>query len=63
MYKAIKENFKGINQRQLAKKVGIAHEVLNRIINNKQLTTYSTAFCIAKNIDSEKEAVDYFVKN
>lgn len=63
MYKAIKENFKGINQRKLAKKVNISFETLNRIINNKQMTTFSTAFCIVKSIDESKKIEDFFIKN
>ena len=36
MYKAITERFSNINQSEVARKVGIAAETINRIINSKQ---------------------------
>ena len=62
MYKANKEKFSLINQRALARNVGMSVEAINRIINGKQLTTKTTAYCIAKSIHPEAEIEDYFEK-
>lgn len=51
-----------INQRQLAEKVGIAFETLNRILNKKQLCSKMMAYCICKAIDENSEIEDYFEK-
>ena len=62
MYKANKEKFALINQRALARTVGMSFEAINRIINGKQLTSKTTAYCIVKSIHSEAEIQDYFEK-
>lgn len=62
MYYAIKEKFKLINQRKLAEQIGISYEAMNRIINGKQKTTKTTAYCIVKSIHQEAEIEQYFVK-
>ena len=62
MYKAIKESFNVINQRQVAKIVGITEATMSRIVNGKQTTSKTTAFCIAKAIHSKLEIEDYFTK-
>lgn len=63
MYIAIKEKFTDdINQREIAEKVGITEFTLSRIINEKQATQKTTAYCIAKAIDSNAEIKDYFVR-
>ena len=62
MYIAKTEQFKNIKQREIAKKVGITEETLSRVINQKQATTKTTAFCIVKMIDSNAEIEDYFKK-
>ena len=62
MYTAIKEKFILINQRQLAKEVGMTYEALNRIINGKQTTKKATAYCIVKSIHPEAEIDEYFVE-
>jgi plasmid maintenance system antidote protein VapI len=55
----IKDN---INQRQLAEKVGIAFETLNRILNKKQACSKMMAYCICKAINENSEINDYFEK-
>ena len=62
MYKANKEKFALINQRALARTVGMSFEAINRIINGKQLTSKTTASCIVKSIHPEAEIEDYFEK-
>ena len=62
MYKANKEKFALINQRALARTVGMSFEAINRIINGKQLTSKTTAYCIVKSIHPEAEIDDYFKK-
>lgn len=63
MYKAIKEKFNSIKQKDIAKQVGITEETLSRIINGKQATQKTTAYCIVKAIDSNAEIEEYFVRN
>lgn len=60
MYKAIKEKFAIINQREVAKKVGINECVLSRIINGHQTTKKTTAYCIVKAISQNAEIEEYF---
>jgi plasmid maintenance system antidote protein VapI len=62
LYKAIKEKFAIINQREVAKKVGINECVLSRIINGHQTTRKTTAFCIVKAISENAEIEEYFTK-
>ena len=62
MYKAIKDKFKIINQREVAKKVGINECVLSRIINGHQTTRKTTAYCIVKAISENAEIEEYFIK-
>lgn len=63
MYKAIKEKFNSIKQKDIARRVGITEETLSRIINGKQATKKTTAYCIAKAIDSNAEIEEYFIRN
>ena len=63
MYKAIKEKFNSIKQKDIARRVGITEETLSRIINGKQATKKTTAYCIAKAIDNNAEIEEYFVRN
>lgn len=63
MYKAITERFSNINQSKVARKVGIAAETMNRIVNNKQNCSKMTANCIAKAINKKAEIEDYFIRN
>lgn len=62
MYIAKKEMFKEVKQREIADIVGITEETLSRIINNKQTTQKSTAYCIVKAIDNNAEIENYFEK-
>lgn len=63
MFIAIKEKFTDdINQREIAERVGIDESTLSRIINGKQTTQKSTAYCIVKAIDPNAEVKDYFVR-
>ncbi len=62
-YKVInKELFSLYNQKKLADKVGIKTETLNRIINGKQTTSKTTAYCIVKSIDCNADILTFFVK-
>lgn len=63
MYKAIKEKFNSIKQKDIAKRVGIAEETLSRIINGKQTTQKTTAYCIVKAIHEDAEIEEYFIRN
>jgi len=62
LYKAIKDKFKIINQREIAKKVGINECVLSRIINGHCTTRKTTAYCIVKAISENAEIEEYFTK-
>lgn len=62
MYKAIKEKFNIINQREIAKIVGITEATMSRIVNGKQSTNKTTAYCIVKAIHSEAEIDEYFTR-
>ena len=48
------------DNKSMAKKIGISHISLWRILNGKANTTYKTAYCIVKLYDPEKEVLDYF---
>lgn len=63
MYEAKKEMFSNINQTKIANIVGIRFETLNRIINKKQTTNKTTAYCIVKAIDPNAEIEKYFKRN
>lgn len=62
MYTGIKEKFEMINQRAVANKVGITPATLCRIVNGKQSTNKTTAYCIVKAIHSEATIDEYFIK-
>ena len=62
MYKAIKEKFKIINQKEVANIVGITESTMSIIVNGKQTTNKTTAYCIVKAIHSEAEINEYFTK-
>lgn len=62
MYTGIKEKFEMINQRAVADKVGITPATLCRIVNGKQTTNKTTAYCIVKAIHSEATIDEYFIK-
>ena len=62
MYKAIKDKFVIINQRELAKIVGINESTLSRIVNGHQTTKKITAYCIVKAISENAEIEEYFMK-
>lgn len=62
MYTGIKEKFEMINQRAVADKVGITPATLCRIVNGKQTTNKTTAYCIVKAIHSEATIEEYFIK-
>ena len=46
----------------VAEKIGIARITLTNILNGKQTTTKTTAYCIVKCCNAEKEIEDYFYK-
>lgn len=62
MYTGIKEKFEMINQRAIADKIGITPATLCRIVNGKQTTNKTTAYCIVKAIHSEATIDEYFIK-
>jgi DNA-binding XRE family transcriptional regulator len=63
MYKIKKPNliffYKNI---EIANKIGISASTLSRILNGKQATQKTTAYCIVKTFNPEKEVEDYFKK-
>ncbi len=62
VYLAIKEKFNGVNQREMARVIGLAPETICRVINGKQLTTKTCAYCITKYLNSEAEIEEYFTR-
>lgn len=62
MYIGIKEKFDVVNQSAIADKVGIKKSTLCRIINGKQGTKRTTAYCIVKAIHKDAEIEEYFKK-
>lgn len=62
MYLAIKEKFNGVNQREMARVIGLARETICRIINGKQLAAKACAYCITKYLNSEAEIEEYFTR-
>lgn len=62
VYYGIKEKFSMINQKAVADKVGITPATLCRIVNGKQATRKTTAYCIVKAIHSEATIEEYFEK-
>ena len=62
MYLAKENKFDVINQRQVAKKVGINEATMCRIVRRKQRCSKMTAYCIVKAICELAEIEDYFEK-
>ena len=56
------KKIKSKKQIDIAREVGIAEATLSRIINQKQICSKITAYCITKVINSEAEIEDYFEK-
>lgn len=54
--------FKYGNNIKIAKQVGLTAEHLSRILNGKEPTKYTTAYCIVKLYDNQKEVLDFFNK-
>ena len=52
--------FKYGENKKIAKQIGISAEHLCAILSGKCRTRYTTAYCIVKLFDSEKEVSDYF---
>lgn len=48
--------------KKIAKKIGMAAESLCNILKGKVSTKYTTAYCIVKLYDSNKEVEDFFTK-
>lgn len=46
--------------KKISKKLGLNNCSLSRILNGRAATKYTTAYCIVKLYDSEKEVIDYF---
>lgn len=47
---------------KIAQQIGLSKEHLSRILNGKDSTKYTTAYCIVKLYDSNKEVLDFFDK-
>ena len=65
MYRVIEKGiikFKHGEQTKVAEKLGIDPTSLNRILSGRANTQYTTAYCIVKLYDSEKEVLDFFRK-
>lgn len=62
VYLAIKEKFNGVNQKEMARVIGLAKETICRVINGKQLTTKACAYCITKYLNGEAEIEEYFIR-
>lgn len=60
MYIAKTEKFNIINQREIAKIVGITEATMSRIVNKKQGCSKMTAYCIVKAIHVQAEINEYF---
>lgn len=48
------------DNKEISKRIGITSCTLSRIINGKQATRYTTAYCIVKLYNPDKEVLDYF---
>lgn len=48
------------NNKKIAKQIGISAEYFCSILKGKSKTKYTTAYCIVKAFNSEKEVLDYF---
>lgn len=48
------------DNKTIAKRIGITNYSLSRILNGKQKTKYTTAYCITKLYNPDKEVEDYF---
>lgn len=48
------------DNKEISKRIGITSYTLSRIINGKQATRYTTAYCIVKLYNPDKEVLDYF---
>ena len=55
-------NFLRGDNKRISEQIGINNSVLSRILKGKQATRYTTAYCIVKVYDPEKEVLDYFKK-
>jgi DNA-binding XRE family transcriptional regulator len=62
VYLAKTEMFSIFNQTVIAESVGITKTTLCRIINRKQATNKTTAYCIVKVIHPEAKIEEYFEK-
>lgn len=48
------------NNREVANRIGITEFTLSKILNKKQATQKTTAYCIVKTFNPKKEVEDYF---
>ena len=55
-------NFGFGNNQKVSKKLGLNNCSLSGILNGKRTTKYSTAYCIVKLYDPNKEVDDFFIK-
>ena len=50
------------NQKKASEEIGIHFQTLSKILNGKQGTQKTTAFCITKLFNKDGEIEDYFIK-
>lgn len=50
------------NQKKIAKEIGIHEQTLSKILNGRQGTQKTTAYCITKAFNKDAEIQDYFVR-
>lgn len=50
------------NQKKVAEEIGIHEQTLSKILNGRQGTQKTTAYCITKIFNSEAEIQDYFIR-
>lgn len=50
------------SQKKAAEEIGVSQKTLSRILNAKQTTKKTTAYCITKLFNKDGEILDYFKK-
>jgi len=50
------------NQKKTAEEIGIHEQTLSKILNGRQGTQKTTAYCITKAFNKDAEIKDYFIR-
>lgn len=50
------------NQKKISEEIGIHEQTLSKILNARQGTQKTTAYCIVKAFDKEANIEDYFIR-